>query len=466
MTGRIRRLAGFLLALFLLQVLGAAYWQVWVGPRLAQDPRNPRLLLAEDRVERGNILDRNYAPLARTRVEARRAVREYPTGPLFAHLVGYRHPRLGKAGLEASLDGILLGATERTPWEEWRDRVLGGRRRGFDVVLTVDQEIQQVAAQALGGWRGAVVALDPRDGAILAMVSAPSFDPNLLERNWAVLRRDPTSPLLNRATHGLYPPGSTFKVVTMAAALSRRAADPDMRFFCPGFILVRGRPILDLGGRAHGSLTLREALVWSCNVTFVHLGLRVGGSTLREFAAAFGLGEAPPSELPSEAGHLPDPEEVAGDGVAQLSFGQGSLLVTPLQMALLTAVLARGGVRIRPYMVAQVRTAEGEVVERHRARSGERILVEGVARVVRDTMVEVVTRGTGRAAALPGVAVAGKTGTATAPGGAPHAWFIGFAPAHRPRVVVAVVVERAGTGGQVAAPIAREVLRRALERVP
>ncbi|MDR5708413.1 MAG: penicillin-binding transpeptidase domain-containing protein [Armatimonadota bacterium] len=465
MTGRIRRLAGFLLVLFVLQALGAAYWQVWVGPRLAQDPRNPRLLLAEEQVERGSILDRNHVPLARTHVEARRAIREYPTGPLFAHLVGYRHPRLGKAGLEAAQDGILLGTAERTPWEEWRDRALGRRRRGFDVVLTVDREIQQVAAQALGGRRGAVVALDPRDGALLAMVSAPSFDPNLLEQNWAVLRQDPARPLLNRATHGLYPPGSTFKVVTMAAALSRRAADPDTRFFCPGFVLVRGRPILDFGGRAHGSLTLWEALVWSCNVTFFQLGMRVGGSILREFAAAFGLGEAPAFELPSEAGHLPDPEEVAGDGVAQLSFGQGSLLVTPLQMALLTAVLARGGVRIRPYTVAQVRTAEGEVVERHRAKSGERILAEEVARVLRDTMVEAVAYGTGRAAALPGVAVAGKTGTATASGGPPHAWFIGFAPAYQPRVVVAVVVERAGTGGRVAAPVAREVLRRALERV-
>jgi len=464
-TGRIRRLAGFLLALFILQALGAAYWQVWVGPRLAQDPRNPRLLLAEERVERGALLDRDLLPLARTRVEARRVVREYPTGSLFAHLVGYRHPRLGKAGLEAALDGILLGATERTPWEEWRDRALGRRPRGFNVVLTVDHEIQRSAARALSGRMGAVVVLDPRDGALLAMASAPSFDPNQLERNWAVLRKDPTSPLMNRATHGLYPPGSTFKVVTMAAALSRKAAEPDTRFFCPGFVVVRGRPILDFGGQAHGSITLREALVWSCNVVFIHVGRRVGGASLREFAAAFGLGTSPEFELPSEGGHLPDPEEVAGEGVAQLSFGQGSLLVTPLQMALLTAVVARGGVRLRPYVVAQVRAGDGQVVERYRPKPGERILAEEVAGVLRDTMVEAVARGTGRAAALPGVAVAGKTGTATAPEGAPHAWFVGFAPAHRPRVVVAVVVERAGTGGQVAAPVAREVLQRALERV-
>ncbi len=466
MSRRIRRLATLLLLAFVAQALLLAYWQVWMGPQLARDPRNPRLLLAEERVERGAILDRYLRPLAQTRRGTRRFVREYPTGPLFAHLVGYRHLRLGKAGLEAALDGLLMGVTERTVWAEFRDLAGGRPRRGFDVVLTVDEEIQRIAYRALGGRPGAVVALDPRDGAILALVSSPSFDPNALERDWEVLRTDPAHPLLNRATHGLYPPGSTFKVVTMAAALSRKTASPGARFFCPGSVVVRHRPIADYGGRGHGWVSLRDALVWSCNVTFVQVGMRVGGEVLREFAVAFGLGDAPAFELPSSAGHLPGPEEVAGEGAAQVSFGQGSLLVTPLQMALVSATIARGGVRLKPYVVAQVRTDTGQVVERHRDRPGERILAEVVASVLRDTMVEVVARGTGRLAAIPGVAVAGKTGTATVPDGPPHAWFIGFAPADHPRVAVAVLVEHGGTGGQISAPIARAVMERALERVP
>lgn len=466
MATRVHRVARVLVGLIALQALVAAYWQVWRGPQLAQDPRNPRLLLAEEQVHRGAILDRYRAPLAQTRFTDGRPVRVYPAGPLFAHLVGYRNLRLGKTGLEAALDAVLLGVKERTPWDALQDTLARRTRRGHDVVLTVDPEVQRAAYEALGARAGAVVLLDPRDGAVLAMVSAPAFDPNAVERTWEALRKDAGSPLLNRATHGRYPPGSTFKVVTMAAALSRRIATPKTTFFCPGFVAVRGQRITDGEGRAHGRVTLNDALVVSCNVAFVQLGLRTGGQTLREFAAAFGIGTPLSFELPTDPGRLPTLAEVAGDGAAQMAFGQGGLLVTPFQMAVVAATIARGGVLPKPYVVAEVRSPEGPVVERHRPQTGERILAAEVAEILRDTMVEVTSRGTGRAAAVPGVAVAGKTGSATTPGGAPHAWFIGFAPAYAPRVAVAVLVEHGGSGGQVAAPIAREVLVRALQRIP
>lgn len=466
MAARIHRVARVLLGLIAAQALVAAYWQGWRGPQLAQDPRNPRLLLAEERVHRGAILDRHHGPLAKTELRTGRLVRVYPTGPLFAHLVGYRNLRLGKTGLEAAQDAVLLGVKGRTPWDAFQDALAPRGRWGLDIVLTVDPDVQRAAYEALNRRAGAVVALDPRDGAVLALVSTPAFDPNGVEQAWEALRKDASSPLLNRATHGRYPPGSTFKVVTMAAALSRKVATPKTPFSCPGFVVVRGQRITDGEGRAHGWVTLEDALVVSCNVAFVQLGLRIGGETLREVAAAFGIGRRLPFELPTDPGHLPTPSEVAGDGAAQMAFGQGSLLVTPLHMAVVAATIARGGVLPKPYVVAEVRTPEGETVERHRQETGERILASEVAEILRGTMVEVTRRGTGRAAAIPGVAVAGKTGTATSPDGAPHAWFIGFAPAYAPRVAVAVLVEHGGAGGQIAAPIAREVLVRALQRVP
>jgi peptidoglycan glycosyltransferase len=465
MARRIRRIAVLFLSLFAVQALWTGYWQVWRGPELATDSRNPRLLLAEERIHRGAILDRRLRVLAETTYDGARVVRRYPFGHAFAHLVGYRNLRLGKTGLEAAVDAELLGLEDRALWDEVRDRLTARPRRGLDVVTTLDIEIQRAAFAALGNRPGAVVVLDARDGALLAAVSRPSFDPNEVESEWETLRRAQGGPLLNRALHGLYPPGSIFKVVTMAAGLSRGTVSPDTVFSCPGFVVVRGQRITDYGGRGHGQVTVREALVQSCNVTFVLLGLRTGGTTLREVSSAFGLGTAPRLEMASAAGHLPPPQEVEGEGVGQMAFGQGSLLVSPLQMALVAGTIAGDGQRPQPYIVREIRTYEGRTVERKSAPEAVRILAPQIASIIRDTMVEVVRRGTGRAAGIPGVAVAGKTGTATVAGARSHAWFIAFAPAHAPRVAVSVVLEHGGLGGQDAAPVARRVLQAALDVV-
>lgn len=465
MARRIRRIAVLFLSLFALQAVWTGYWQVWRGRELATDARNPRLLLAEVRIHRGAILDRRGRVLAETTYDATRAVRRYPGGPAFAHIVGYRSLRLGKTGLEAALNAELLGVEDRALWDDVRDRLTGRLPRGLDVVTTLDADIQRAAFTALGGRAGAVVVLDVRDGAVLAMTSRPSFDPNELESEWETLRQARGAPLLNRALHGLYPPGSTFKVVTMAAALSRGAAEPDTVFSCPGFIVLRGQRITNYEGRAHGQVTVREALVRSCNVAFIQLGLQTGGETLREVSAAFGLGTAPRFEVISAAGHLPPPREVAGDGVGQMAFGQGSLLVSPLQMALVAATIARDGQRPQAYLVREIRTYEGRTVERRAAPGAVRILATEITSIIQDAMVDAVRRGTGRGAAIPGVEVAGKTGTATVEGGRSHAWFIAFAPADAPRVAVSVVLEHGGLGGRDAAPVARRVLQTALDVV-
>lgn len=449
---------GFAAALAMLTV-----WQVVRAPHLAFDPRNPRGVLAEERILRGGIYDRALRPLAESRLVRGRQVRRYPLGEAAAPVTGYRSAQLGKTGLEAARDGDLLGRETRGFLDEVRNRFLGRRPRGWDLVLTIDATLERAAYDALAGRRGAVVVIEPRTGAVLALASRPSVDPNAVEDRWSQFAADPAAPLVNRATAGQYPPGSSFKVVTMAAALSSGAVTPRTTFRCPGFIVIRGKRITDLEGRAHGIVDVMQALVRSCNVAFIQIGLRAGGDALFETARALGIGTAPWFDLTSATGHLPSRAEMAGDGVAQAAFGQGSLAVTPLQMALVAAAFANGGELPRPYLVAQVRTYQGRILQQAEP-DRRRVLPPAVARTVAGGMVEVVRRGTGRAAAIRGVEVAGKTGTAENPAGAPHAWFIGFAPARAPRVAIAVVVEHGGIGGEIAAPIARRVLEAALAR--
>ncbi|MGH2371874.1 MAG: peptidoglycan D,D-transpeptidase FtsI family protein [bacterium] len=466
MTDRVRELGRLFVLVFLIQMVWVAYWQVVRGPELAFDPRNARMIAAEQRIHRGAILDRMLRPLALTTADDQR-LRQYPYGPLFAHSVGYRSLRAGKAGLEHALDAHLLGL--KLDQGGYRE-VLGERRgspprRGADVVLTLDAEVQQMAWEAMRGRRGAVVVLDPRTGAILALASAPSFDPNDVNADWDALREASGGPLLNRALQGQYPPGSAFKVVTMAAALSRGIVSPTSVFADPGFIVVGKTRITNFEGRACGSITVFSALVHSCNVVFIKVGMRLGGDALLEAARRFGLGEAASLEVPATAGHLPPIDEVRGGGVAQMAFGQGSLTVSPLQMALVAAAFARRGTMPVPYLVREVRTPDGDIIEQHRPAPGRSVIATVTAEIVTEAMIEVVRNGTGGAARLPRVVVAGKTGTATVPVGRSHAWFIGFAPAQAPRVAVAVVLEHGGVGGQDAAPLARRVLQAALAAV-
>ncbi len=467
MTDRIGQVGRLLVGMFVFQMAWVAFWQVARAPDLAFDPRNPRMIAAEKRIHRGAILDRMLRPLALTPAAGEQGLRQYPYGPLFAHSVGYRSARAGKAGLEHALDAHLLGLKlDQGGYREVLGERLGAPpRRGADVVLTVDAEIQQTAWDALGRRRGAVVVLDPRTGAILALVSAPSFDPNDVDADWDALRETGGGPLLNRALQGQYPPGSAFKVVTLAAALSRGIISPHSVVNDPGFIIIGKTRITNFEGRACGSVTVFSALVHSCNVAFIKVGMHLGGVALLEAARRFGFGEAASLEVPATAGHLPPSKEVRGNGVAQMAFGQGSLAVSPLQMALVAATFARRGTIPVPYLVREVRTPDGEIIEQRRAVSGRSVIATTTAEDVTEAMIQVVRRGTGRAAWLPRVVVAGKTGTATVPAGRSHAWFIGFAPAEDPRVAVAVVLEHGGVGGQDAAPVARRVLQAALAAV-
>jgi len=450
---RVRVVALFLLVLFLAPVVNLTRLQVLRSEELFSRPDNTRTL--EDLSLRGSLLDRAGQPLAQSQ-EGRRT---YPLGPLTGPLLGYMTGRLGSAGLEASLEARTAGyAVPRTPMQAW-SLVARGERRGDDVVLTLHRDLQKLAWDLLEGSRGAVLVLDIPTGEILAVASRPSFDPANLEADWERLRVDPSAPLIERGTQGLYPPGSTFKILTMAGALADGRTRADELFACTGS-MDAGNFILH-DNATHGQVRLEEALVVSCNVTFATLGQRLGVGGLRRWMEEFGLMEALP--LVPNAAEARPVHSGAPSAAAEAGIGQADLLVSPLAMARVTATVARGGIDLEPRLL-RAQTRRGQVTWRPAPPRSRRVLSQAVAEEVRQAMAAVVARGTGGAAALPGVAVAGKTGTAENPHGAPHAWFVGFAPASQPEVAVAILLENAGGGGAHAAPLASRLFQAALAR--
>jgi penicillin-binding protein A len=462
---RLARLGKALTAGYLVLWGYVALVQVAWGEQLATAPENPRLAIAAQQVQWGRILDRHLRVLADSSLVDGRRTRRYPDGRLYAHILGYRSAQYGQAGIESAFNAALVGAWPRDTWSA----ALGTFRQaaqGNDLVLTIDADVQRVAANALGGRRGAIVVLDPTTGALIALASHPDFAPDAVEAQWVQLIKDQSAPLLDRATQGQYPPGSAFKTITLAAALAAGRVTDTTSFDCPGSITVEGAMIADFDRRGHGHVALPQAFALSCNVSFVQVGLRTGANAITAMAQAFGLGLAPRFELPTAPGSLPDPRHMGLRGLAQISFGQGELLVTPLQMALVAATIANGGMQMKPTLVAQVRSPDGRIlVSFDRPRSRE-VIPRALAAQLGQYMLGVVQGGTGTAAQVQGIAVAGKTGTAENPHGRTHAWFVGFAPASRPTVVVAVLLENAGVGGDVAAPGARQVLQAALAAQP
>ena len=411
-------------------------------PRLEADPRNPRR--ADIIAGRGSILARDGSPLA----FSRGGRRIYPLGNAAAHAIGYASVRYGTTGLEAAFDRVLEPHRSTGTLAELRSLFPGGSAaRGAEIVTTLDVVLQRDLAAALRRHaRAAGIVLDPRSGAVYAIASTPGFDPNVLDRS----------------TNGLYPPGSTFKIVTAAEALADGVVTPATTFVDTGGYTVGNFTVRNDQNEVTGTQDLTGAFALSSNVDFAQIAVRLGVERWFADAVRWGFGQPLDFDLPAARDQLPERAEVTPSVLAQLGFGEASLLVTPLRMALVAATIADDGVTPRPYLVRSVAGAETTVATHPEVLAHP--IDEATARTVREMMVAVVRRGTGTAAALPGVTVAGKTGTATNPHGPPHSWFVAFAPAEAPRVVAAVVVENAGYGAAVAAPIVRDILRVALAR--
>jgi peptidoglycan glycosyltransferase len=484
----LRRVAFAVLVLFGALLVNVNYVQVVKGPAYADDPRNSRVLLRAYEQERGPIsvlAGGSQEPIVASQDTGGRLryLRTYAQGPDYAHVTGFVSLVYGiPQGVERSQNDVLNGDDDRLFVRRLSDYVTGREPSGGSVVLTVDPAAQQAAVQGMTGKRGAVVALDPRTGAVLAMVSAPTFDPNRLSSfdpadirtYYDALTSDEAEPLLNRAINQTYPPGSTFKVVTAAAALESGAVTLDTRIPSPRELDLpqTSANLRNFGGSACSGETsvLAEALRISCNTAFGSLGLTLPEGAVEERARAFGFGEND-LEVPTPVAPSRYPDETDPPQAAQTAIGQFDVRATPLQMAMVAAGIANGGEVMRPYVVRETQAPDLSRLSLTEPEVLSRATSPEVAGQVAEMMELVVAEGSGRAAQIPGVRVAGKTGTAQqGEGRPPHAWFISFAPAEDPQVAVAVLVEDGGslgneaTGGRLAAPVARDVMRAVLDR--
>jgi peptidoglycan glycosyltransferase len=479
MDRQIRRLGLVLLAMFLALFIKLNDLQVVRADRLASAPGNTRQAVRDFSRERGVIQTADGAVVAQSVPvdDEFERLRQYPEKELFAHITGWFSFTYGAEGVERTYNDDLAG---RSVALRRLSDVLSDRVRTGNVTLTLSKKVQEVARDALGTRKGAVVALNPTDGAVLALWSYPSFDPNPLaghdqaavQAAWGELEAKPDQPLLPRAYRRSYAPGSTFKVVTAAAALERRTdlvgkAYPTMR----ELDLPQTDANLPNFGDGNCGGVLPDLLRVSCNTGFAQMGIDMGGEALAGQAGDFGFNRRPPLDLPAVARSVfPDAGSFRQDipGLAKSAIGQQDVAATPLQMALVAAGVANGGVVMKPHVMAEVRDDEGEVVRSYQPEGWTTAMSAQSAAALRDMMVNVVNGGTAGQAAVPGTQVAAKTGTAQTVGDNSHAWLIGFAPADAPRVAVAVIVESQPglgdtvTGGRIAAPIARAVLSAAL----
>ncbi len=456
----VRRLFLFFCLLFVALVLQLTYWQVVRAHALKIEPTNTRSIQEEAKVERGKIISADGVTLADNIKSGESYSRIYPEGTYTSPWLGYVSLMYGRAGIERVYNDDLSGESGT----QGLVNQLTGTKQGADLTLTIDMAVQQAAAKALGNRKGAVVALDPKTGAIIAMVSYPRYDPNHLEDIWSEISTDEGRPLLNRATMGLYPPGSVFKTVVAAAALQTGKVTVDTIFDDTGTFKAGGYVVSNYEDKVYGQHDFAKAFASSINTTFAKIGVDLGAESLAGYANAFGFGQTPPWPLGGADSRFPAPGGMDAAHVAQAAFGQGEVLASPLEIALITAAVANGGTMMKPYVVQEVTTAKGTVLRRADPSVWAQPISSATAATLQALMVQVVKSGTGTGAALSGVQVAGKTGTAEVADAESHAWFVGFAPAGDPTIVVAVIVENAGTGGSIAAPVARKVIAAALGR--
>jgi penicillin-binding protein A len=497
----VRRLGLYLMLSFAVVSGSVAWWQVLEAPQLAVRADNPEVIAARRSLPRGTIFDSAGHVLASSKVTDGLSLRSY-ADPAFTHVIGYASHRFGATGIERAYEDLLVGQTDPNPIRDLISDVLERQPQPRDLVLTINRQLQDFAAAELGGDAGAVVALDPSTGAVLAMVSTPTFDataisgdPQQAQKPMNALRSDPSEPLLARARQGRYVPGSILKVLTAAAALDGGAITPGTTFRdqprqeTQGF-RVSGFTIRehDLGGIQPALWPLSEALQVSSNIYFAHVGLELGPEAFLEYARRFGFCDpleiGPPGRALSVAASYvtarddgdcaPFSDDVE---LASAAFGQAATQVTPAQMAMLAAAIAGEGVMPHPFVVRDVRahtddgTLSDTVLETFGSSGGTRVVSSETARQTRAAMVDAVNGELGRLYAgqgditLYGISnarSAGKTGTAQLGGEqAPHSWFIGFAPAEEgatPEIAIAVLVESGGSGSGRAAPIGGRVM--------
>jgi len=451
------RLFALFVLMFAVLIGFSSRWAVFGAQRLRENPDNKRVVLEEQRIKRGVIRAADGTVLAgSTALGGGRYTRRYPTGRLFALPVGFDNIQLGRTGLEKEYNDALVGRKEELG--RLLDSIVEKDAVGDNLQTTLQPKGQQAAYDALEGHKGAVVALDVKTGAVRVLAGTPSFDPT-----------DPGkrgSTIFNNATQGLYPPGSTFKTVTASAAIDSGRFQPDSRVSGKNGKVISGTPLNNFGSQDYGDITLTEALTHSVNTVWAEVGVKLGRSTMQEYMDRFGFGKKPPMDYPRDQMEISGPRRKgkilpmssSRVDVGRTAIGQALLLVTPLQMATVAQTIGNGGLRMEPRLVEKVIDPDGRTVDEPLPEVAERVMSPESAANVATMMKSVVREGSGTAAALSGVELAGKTGTAeiNIEQGINDLWFIGFTS----KVAVAVIIDHEqGQGGTVAAPIAKRVLQ-------
>ena len=448
--------------LFISLILYLSYFQIVKSDKIKESSYNKRLWLNEEKIKRGNIVDRNDNVLAYSeKKEDDTYKRLYNYGNLYSHIIGYSYRSYGKVGLELKYNNTLLNISENTSINEIKNAV-NPNNEGNNLRLTLDHEIQSYTREALKGRKGAVVAMNPKTGEIYSMVSLPDFNAANLNEDWTSIVENKDSPFLNRATSGLYPPGSTFKILTGVGLLE--SMKTDKMYNCEGSVTIDGYTINDYSRKPHGNIDLATALEKSCNSYFAAKGVELGKDTMMDLAERFYINKIIPFEIPTQKSRLA--EDMSKTGLAATSIGQGKLLMTPLNMAMISSTIANEGEMMKPILVKNIISAKGNIIRTSHPEVLDEVLSQGVAEEMKSMMEQVVDSGTGREARIKNTRVAGKTGTAENASGKNHAWFTGFAPVEDPRVAIAVILEEDGsTGGKAAAPLAGDIMKFILNKL-
>jgi len=445
--------------LFLMLMGYFIYFNWFQSSDVINSPYNARQDTFSDRIVRGSILSDDGDVLAETLTDSDgKETRNYPYGEIFSHIAGYSTK--GKSGIE-SLANFSLLRSNSFILERIANEIKGEKNIGDNVVTTLDTELQQAAWNALGGYDGAVIVMEPDTGKILAMVSKPDFDPNRINELWDTLQTDEDgSVLLNRATQGLYPPGSIYKILTTLEYIRENPDYEAYSFDCSGSLTVEGSRINCYHNKAHGLEDLTAAFSNSCNSAYADLGLLLDKKMFVKLCNSFLFNDTLPYELPFSKSSFVLSADASVEETMQTAIGQGETLVSPLHMALITSAVANDGILMKPFLIDRIENYAGDLVKQYAPAKEKQLMTPEEAGIMTGMMQSVVTSGTGIKLNGLSYTVAGKTGSAEYSNekGESHAWFVGFSSVENPEIVVSIIVEGAGAGSEYAVPIARKIL--------
>ncbi|WP_035292337.1 penicillin-binding transpeptidase domain-containing protein [Clostridium sp. KNHs214] len=468
----IKKVMIIFLLLFLGLIVYMTYFEVFLGSKLVTRADNGRLWAKRNAILRGVIYDRNMKPLAESSKNGEKQIRKYLYNDLFVHTLGYENEKYGLTGMEKRYDKELMALDSIDIYNVFNFKNKDTEKKGYNLITSLDYNIQKKAYDLLGDNKGAVVVLNPKTGEVLAMVSKPGFNPNeLTEDKWKAINKDEKFPLINRAVSGMYPPGSVFKTVTAVSALENIDGMMNKRIQDNGKIVFNSREKLsNYGGEVLGNINFQQAFVHSSNVYFGTLGMEMGNSKLKETAEKFFFNKSIPSiGITIDNSRFPKYKDYEKGNIAQSAIGQSGVLATPMQMAVVASTIANDGVMMKPKIVNKVTNSKGNTMKNISPENIGQITSKQNADIIEEFMRKTVQQGTARAAKNSNVAICGKTGTADhkddgSKNSTPHSWFIGFAPYQNPEIAIAVIVENGGTGGGSATRIATEVINEAIKK--